>query len=370
MQNRPAFIFVEENNFSPALSNMLAKLAPGLKQAGYDHFYNACSSKFSYDQYLRYLQDQIQLLETGKALLPVIRKEMLEYMPATQLAWMVDINYYLLNLHFTNIIMTMDDTPTLFYYAVAIGLLKRCANEIGKNKMTRDVVENVLNNYAEGLNISMPPLQANLAMLQTMHACKMQYKGIEDPALRGDQIDCSTASGCYDSMNSIIEMAANTEKRNKAMVYAYLQAYASVIGVTGLLNVTGMQELLTTMIPAEIARANFHFVYVYREPLDESRIPEVNKIREEYRTGKVALPMGLILIDGMGKNEEDIIAEVMLRINEKIAEFELLPEHLKQIPDISITGQIRSQINNVFALFGRAKDSAAELVIERKRTLG
>lgn len=363
MQTLPTFIFADENHLSPLLSNVLSKLAPGLKKIGYDNFYYESSSKLSREQTISFLEDQQKLIEAGNTILPAIKLEMLDYMSKNEYLWSIEMDYYLLRAHFSLKAERQDDTLYLFYLASAIGLLERCASEIGKDKMSRAVVTEVIDRYIESLNSSLTS-ESIICLLKAINDNQINYKGIDDSSLRGDQICCQTASDCFNVMKSIIDMStdANIEKRNKTMAYEYLQANAPVFGFTGLGHVTGMQKLLASMIPAEIAMANFNFIYIYREALDESAIPQVNKMREDLRTNKLPLPLGLILVDGIDKSEDQIVEEVMVRISEKIAAFKELPEKLKQIPDISLTGQLRAKMTGLYGLFSTAGNSIISTV--------
>lgn len=372
MLNRPTFIFADENHQSPFLSNLLAQLAPQFKQAGFHHFYYECSSEYSREQIIKLLQDQINLSEAGKTVLPQIKQEMLDYLPKPipsrirgfnlDFVNRNDMNYDLLMLHFSNIMNDKKDTPYEFYLGMTLGILAAAAAQLGKSRMSREVIENALTRIVEEFKLPTESTEANIRMLQIIAEHGIEYKGVDDAVLRRNLTGSSTLTQTLNSIQPILDAPENIAKRNKTMIAAYLQSCAPVIGFTGLMHVPGMQQLLTTMIPENIAKANYHFIYVYREPLDDT--PELSKLREEMRTGKLALPLGVILIDGMNKTEEEIAAEVMLCINEKIAEYDALPDQLKLIPDISFTGQVRAQLGNLFGVFSRAKDSVYQTTVD------
>ena len=372
MLNRPTFIFADENHQSPFLSNLLAQLAPQFKQAGFHHFYYEYSSEFSREQLIKHFKDQIALFEAGKTLLPEIKKEILDYLPQPVPSRVLgfnldfmnlnDLHYDMLILHFSNIMRDKKDTPYEFYLLITLAALQMQATEIGKNNMTRAVVEKQLTRMVKEFNLPTASAEANIRMLQIIAENHIEYKGVDDAVLTRHLTGGNTLSQTLDSIQAMQDMLVTLDQRNKTMIRAYLQSRAPVIGFTGMLHVTGMQKLLTTMIPEDIAKANYHFIYVYREPLDGA--PELNKLREEMRTGKLALPLGVILIDGMNKTEEEIAAEVMLRINEKIAAYDALPDQLKLIPDISFTGQVRAQLGHLFGIFNRTKDSVYQTTVD------
>lgn len=145
------------------------------------------------------------------------------------------------------------------------------------------------------------------------------------------------------------------------MVYAYIQAQAPIFGVTGLMHVNGMQEEFSKLISKEMASANFNFIYLYRTPLNSPEYqatPEANNIRESARNSTENFPLGITIIDGINKSEDEIVEAVMKKIEEKIAIFKTLPESLKQLPDLSYTGQLRGTLTHLYGLFGSAKRAA------------
>jgi len=162
----------------------------------------------------------------------------------------------------------------------------------------------------------------------------------------------------------------NLDCRNKIMATAYLQPYNNIFGMTGLAHVEGLQTLINKWIP----RANFDFIYIYREKIDATHPPILNKIWEDYRQNKIPLPLGLTLIDGIGKVDDEVVEIVMQHVHEKIAAFGQLPDELKVIPDISLSATIRRevdvQLNNLYGFFSSSintiRDTVANQILGKR----
>lgn len=254
----------------------------------------------------------------------------------------------------TKLINTKDKIEfTIFAYIASFNNL--CKETIG-NDITPELMKIMLDEIynKEFQNDILNPAVATLSLIDAIINEQLQYQCIDDPSFNLDhfKLDSTALRGRFErEINNL-----NLYKHDRIMATAYLQAAGPVFGLNRLKHVAGLQELIHKWIPPEIACANFDFIYIYRENANEEHDPYSKEAWNSYRQKNTPLPLGLTLIDGFDNNDDEVAELVRQHIHKRIMQFKSLPDYLKEIPDISFSGQVRKQVNNVFNFFSQAID--------------
>jgi len=299
---------------------------------------------------------------------PVVLDEFLESMRGIET---IDFNllgsemfYTFANLHLEIELNRYENDPVKFYlYATIAGVINM--HQTQKIHMNFQLLELVFTNIKDYIkNLKSESAIAYINMINTITEAQLRYCCIDDPSLNLEHFRASSPAailGLADLQKTNYKM----DERNKIMATAYLQPAEPTFGVNGLSHIEGMQNLINELIPSKIAQVNFDFIYIYRQNVNDAFTPEIKKLWEDYREGNVQLPLGLTLIDGIGKSDDEVAELVMQHLHERIMQFKVLPDHLKEIPDISFTGKVRTQLNNLFAFFSHTIDDIQSTITNK-----
>lgn len=366
MQRLPTFIFAEENHFSSSLPSIISKLAKHLKEAGYDNFYHEMPANLSLQQVISFTQKCIVETDQYKKVFPKVMNDFIAHLRDKKIVFDF-IPGYLSTSSMRYLNEKLETTKDGIEFQVLVTMtmiMSMCMKKFGDN-LNLDFLEMALTEVSKSIisDVNHQPA-AFLAMLDAIEAAQITYKGIDDPSISPETFKFNSISNLNKAAD-ILKDGGNIDKRNKIMAQEYLKSGDPVFALTGLMHVTGLQELINKWIPSEIARANFDFIYIFREVPSDVQSPEIKKAWEDYRQQKLPLPLGLTLIDVIGKSDEEIIEIVMKHVHERIAEFKALPDHLKVIPDISFTGQLHAQLNNLYGLFARTANDIRATVTNK-----
>lgn len=371
MKSLPIFIFFDEDHRSPFLGSLLARLTPRFKQIGYHQFYEEAAVNKSLDEVIEESEILIHIRDAGKILLPQCKQEILEFISNNQTGSYQE-TYDLMRKHFLAILEEMvnkvkkNEGPDIrdtycraFYLINLLAHLESSAKNFGMLIMIGELTEKVLNALTVDLLTYGPSLEAYLRHLHAIKNNQIEFKGILDVGADHAASQGQTFSGAIESTDQYLELAHNIDALDKQFANAYLQADQPVYGRNGLAHVEGFQRIFSEKFPNEYAKANFNFVYVYHKPLEEC-VEVVMKFRQDLQNGTASLPLGIILINGMNKTEDEIVEEVWARIQGKVSEYQSLPDHLKRFRDDSVAVHVTDLLGSSYRLFGQAVNTAYE----------
>ena len=366
MQRLPTLIFADENHTSSLLSNILTKLAPRLKQIGYENFYCELPSNLSIEKVKTNLVDSLGESKNTQAVISHQVRDFIVYLKQFEISFsrVPELLYPLAMRKLDELLIKSDTDKTKFQGYVVITMMMACIKQqIGGNVNLAVLEEMLAEACVEILKVSQNIQTSIVAMMDAIATAQLKYKGIDDPSLSMDDFKMDTIKG-VNNIYTAFHNKAFISNRDKIMAEAYSKPAEPVFGFTGLAHVEGMQELINKWIPSDIARANFDFIYIFHESnINESLfLPDIAKIRNDYRQKKVPLPLGLTLIDGLNKTEDEIVELVMQHVNERIVEFKELPDHLKVIPDITLMGQARAKWNQMYGFFSQTANDIGSAV--------
>lgn len=335
MPKLPTIIFLDENHLSPFLFDLLSKITPRLRQMGYENFYAELSPTLTQEQQINELDlqidqnykltEQVKILENDfynflnvsgftmkDKILKSVEDYFLEKMETSQ-------NEYDFNGYYS------------FYSIIRINKIFLEKNAINAYKVMNtnfffEILEKIKSNIVQERD----QVIAMKSFLITLNINRINYKGIDD-AVR-DQVKLPQ----YKCMNDVIEknnlfteisdstLSSNLDKRNKTMCAAYLQSKQPTFGFAGLAHLKGLQEELCKEPPLELAKPNYIFIYIYSRPsniIHNDPELELKTIYNSYRNGEIQLPLGVTLINGINKSQDEIIKEVINSIKKQIPSY-------------------------------------------------
>lgn len=357
MKSLPIFIFFDEDHSSPFTNSLLARLTPRFKQIGYHQFYYEADVKQSIAKEIDDAENMIKVRDAGEVLLPKCKQEILDFVAANQIHDNKK-TYDLMREHFgriTNEISAKKDESQYnrsFYLCQLLAHLELYARQ--KCVVSMRLIEVVLRLITLDSLTFGSSLEADLSLMHAIKDNRIAFKGIVDMGQTLNQ-----TANAINNMDDLYAFALNTDNLDSQFADAYLRAESSVFGVNGLAHVEGFQRIFSEKFPNEYAKANFNFVYVYHKPLEEC-IEGVMKFRQDLQNGTASLPLGIILIDGMNKTEDEIVEEVWTRVQGKVSEYQSLPDHLKRFRDDSVAGHVTDLPGSSCRLFGQAVNTAYE----------
>lgn len=208
--------------------------------------------------------------------------------------------------------------------------------EMARMILDGTISDEIINRYLEYynekfLNNSLSQFEADFAvrirLAQSDDALKNFLEVLPKHQMGYQGIDLDSAP----TITDFSRLDAERENRDVNMAAAFLKTQQPVFGLIGSRHIAGIQNEILKKMSSSSATEKFSFFSIYSTPLSPLYMFD-ESFEENMRAKKVMFPLGVSLIDAIGKTEDEVIKIILDEIVIKQQEVTILAPQNRLFP--------------------------------------